>query len=166
MKLNGWVWLIIGLIVSGFSMYVEHLNSESNLIIFRYLGFLFIVIGIFKVLVGFITKPKHERKPNNESNIESTVEKTVVKDKGKFFNFLGNDLAKVKLDANLETEKRKIQEQIKMNSKMREKFVHDKLQNQNISQKNQVKSSAFCPFCSSKISDNMAFCYNCGSKLR
>jgi ribosomal protein L40E len=57
-KIPAIAYLLIGVLISVTSMYIEGLK------LFFYVGLLFIAIGVFKIVVRFITKPK-----------ETTIEK-------------------------------------------------------------------------------------------
>lgn len=60
-KIPAIVYLIIGAIVTAGSMYIEGLT------IFFYVGLIFIAVGVFKVVIAFVTKPK-------ESAVEKQAE--------------------------------------------------------------------------------------------
>lgn len=75
MKINGWIYLIIGAIISGYSKFVQLKNDNYIMTFFFYVGILFVVIGLFKIIVKFITSPK-----NKESEVEEEFYNSPKKD--------------------------------------------------------------------------------------
>lgn len=76
MKISGLVFLVIGIVVILFSLFVQSVNPEANLIFFIIAGGLFIAYGVFKLVSKVITgtDPKDAQKPVIS---ESIVQKLV-----------------------------------------------------------------------------------------
>lgn len=66
--IHGFVYIIIGLSVTLFSNYVYNKTAIPSLLLFFYLGLIFIAIGAFKLVKGFLlkdsAKPIKEKEPN------------------------------------------------------------------------------------------------------
>ncbi len=57
-KISGWVYLIIGAFVSGYSRYIQSKITSPGLTLFFWAGVIFIGIGVFKIVLSFIFKEK------------------------------------------------------------------------------------------------------------
>ena len=73
-----WVFMIIGVVVTGFSLYVDWSTGTSNLTIFIYAGIVFFLIGTIKLLLGLIfnkgffqKKPAKNQRSNAHNNQQS-----------------------------------------------------------------------------------------------
>ena len=55
-KIPGWLWLIVGI-----GMYFISARLGEQMDLFRYVSLAFVVIGIFKILVGFMIGNKEKR---------------------------------------------------------------------------------------------------------
>ena len=69
-SIHGMVWVIVGIVITTTAFLIEHLSF------FKYIGFAFIVFGVLKLLMNFITKPKENKfdksreQLNNKDNRE------------------------------------------------------------------------------------------------
>ncbi|MCF7865924.1 zinc ribbon domain-containing protein [Candidatus Woesearchaeota archaeon] len=147
MKIHGFVWLIVGAFMTGFSAYVESIKESANLDIFFYVGIAFGAFGLFKLIILFINpKNKKEKSDVGFKKSSSWAQKTGV--------FLGNDLSKVKTDRDVFLEKQRLMQGI---------------QRQNSSQssnQNVAPQRPGCPKCGAQIMSGTNFCFNCGQRLR
>jgi len=67
MKISSPAYLIIGLIISGISWLIEF-KSGKSMMLFFYIGLLFIVVGVFKIVIKLILpKESPEQKPTVQS---------------------------------------------------------------------------------------------------
>ena len=66
-KISPWAWLIIGLAMSLFSMFVQSKAEDSKLILFLVAGIVFVIIGIFKLVMRFITKEEKGTPPMGQA---------------------------------------------------------------------------------------------------
>ena len=69
-KISGWIWLILGAIVSGYSQIVM-MKAKNNMLLFFYVGLVFIGIGVAKILIKVILKNPKNRKKDLELPKES-----------------------------------------------------------------------------------------------
>ena len=56
MRIPGWAYLLVGIIVSVTSNRVREVTENQGMALFFYLGIVMIVIGVAKVLIRFIIK--------------------------------------------------------------------------------------------------------------
>ena len=62
-KIPGWLYLIFGGLVAGYSQFVINAKGVDNTVVFNfffYVGLLLLVIGIFKIVLKFILHKKDE----------------------------------------------------------------------------------------------------------
>ena len=146
MKIHGAVWLIVGIIVAGFSAFIESIKETANLTIFFYVGVAFGVFGLFKLIVGFINPKEKPQKEHVLDQRTSFAQRTG--------RFLGNDLSKVKENQDILQEKRRLMELAKKNRESQYNSKNVRPQNNG------------CPRCGVHISSGNNFCFNCGQRLR
>ena len=61
MKLHGLVYIIVGVILVGFSYYATSVNESLDLqkfMLFVWIGYVFIGIGVLKIIYKILSKPK------------------------------------------------------------------------------------------------------------
>jgi len=77
-KISGWVWLILGAIVAGYSQFVMR-STNSNLIFFFYVGLASLGVGIAKIVIKIILKnPKNRKKESSESVRETNPQHQII----------------------------------------------------------------------------------------
>lgn len=62
MKIPGWAYLVVGGVIAGYSRFISSKSSNSALTIFMWIGIFLLIIGVFKIVAGFITGEKNEDK--------------------------------------------------------------------------------------------------------
>jgi hypothetical protein len=151
-KISGWVYLAIGAVVSLFSRYVQN-RGGKGLAIFFWAGVALIGFGIFKIVTGFITRDRAEKK-----DVKIKTEK-----ENKFFG-IG-----LKADANITAEEREriLREKQQVMSKLGNRNAQGEQatqsSQQNVQQTPQVIS---CPMCGTNHYSNSNFCHMCGARLK
>ena len=78
MKIHGLVYLVIGAIVVFFTMYVESRNEDAGMTFFLYVGYLFLAIGVFKILKGLLLREKKENNINKEIKFSDNYKKKII----------------------------------------------------------------------------------------
>ena len=61
MKIHGFVYLIVGAFIVGFSYYVTNVNENLDLqkfMLFVWIGGIFVVIGLFKLIAGTLSRAR------------------------------------------------------------------------------------------------------------
>ncbi len=66
-KISGWVFLSIGGLFSGLSLYINKSQKTNSMTMFLYFGYLFIAYGIAKILVSYIMR-KDSKSTNKQKN--------------------------------------------------------------------------------------------------
>jgi hypothetical protein len=69
-KIPGFVYLIIGAVMVGFSLITNSRTKTQSMTVFIYIGLLFFAIGIAKVIFNYVTKDKkpetqHQQHPHH-----------------------------------------------------------------------------------------------------
>lgn len=62
MKIHGAAYIIIGAIVIGFSLYTNSRTENQSMTLFIYIGLIFVIIGIFKLVSGLLHGKNHAKK--------------------------------------------------------------------------------------------------------
>jgi len=73
MKIPGPVYLILGLIVTGLSWFIDS-KTESSFALFFYIGLVFLAVGVFKTIVKIII-PKQDEQPFAQKPQQQTQQK-------------------------------------------------------------------------------------------
>ena len=71
-----WVWMIIGAAISGYAKITEMQTDNASMIIFFYLGVLFLAVGVFKLIIKLIfgkKEEKHEPKAHATPEPKSSI---------------------------------------------------------------------------------------------
>ena len=55
-KIHGLAYLILGLLIGGFSYYINNKNKSNAFALFFYIGIIFVMIGIIKLLAKVVQK--------------------------------------------------------------------------------------------------------------
>lgn len=58
MRLSGWVWVVLGILMSLYARFIQSKVQKPSLGLFFWVGLGFVVIGIFKLVLGFVFKDK------------------------------------------------------------------------------------------------------------
>lgn len=80
-NISGVIYVIVGLLVSGFSSYVESVNPEAKLGLFFYTGIIIIAIGAFKIIKKFIMRdeePKEKKAAVQVPQSKAEIEKQKI----------------------------------------------------------------------------------------
>jgi len=128
--------MAIGAGVSLFSRYVQKRGGEG-LAIFFWAGIAMIGIGVFKIIIGFVFKPK---KNSEEENKKESIKHGLLQKLA--FN---KDLDKIDVQKNMQTLQNEKQQAVK-----------------NINE----TAILVCTMCGTKHYSNSNFCHMCGSRLK
>lgn len=75
MQIHGIVYLLVGFFIGGTSWFINSRAQDDPLLFFFYVGVIFLVIGIAKLVAGYILKPSKE-KPSRPNPAEQGFLKT------------------------------------------------------------------------------------------
>ncbi len=155
-KISGWVYLVIGPIISLFARYVQN-RGGKGLALFFWVGIALIAFGIFKIVTRFITRDKIEKK---ESKLK-------VEKESRLFG-LG-----LKADVNITAEERervmreKQQAMRTIENKTTQGAHSTQSSQQSRSQSaSQTPNIISCPTCGTNHYSNSNFCHMCGARLK
>jgi len=78
-KLPGWLWLIFGLAISIFAQIVmSNQENPTAMQLFFYIGLVFIAIGVFKIIIKIMLKPKESKYEKKEALSEQNNKFKVI----------------------------------------------------------------------------------------
>ncbi len=164
MEIPGWVYLIVGIIVSGFSGYVYYYVPKPDgspnmaMAFFFFIGIIFIVVGVFKIMFKKITK-RHEEIAEHNMRI------------------------KEKSPQIIESKPNKVEEKIKSMQQPQENPPQSTPKHHHLEHSNRwyqshpykgphnqkIQSQQYtivsCPKCSAKNHSTSNFCHVCGTKI-
>lgn len=145
----------MGVVVAGFSKFIQSLRPEAKMDIFFYVGLTFVAFGVFRLIVSYITSDKDYKRRK-----EPQQQPTGIKERmqGKAAGMLNHDLKKINVDQEVLRQKQEIQQRIR----------NEQLQRQRQGQQAQQPrpQAIFCPNCGTQNSPQANFCINCGMRLR
>ena len=78
MKIHPIVYIIVGLAVVFFTRYVESRSEDAGMTFFLYVGFLFLAIGLFKLIILFLFKEKKANVIKQENNHKAVAKKKII----------------------------------------------------------------------------------------
>ena len=67
-SIHGIAYLIIGSLVTGFSYYFDNKNNNNSFMLFFYLGIIFFIIGIIKLISKYIERKSHRKEKYTPSH--------------------------------------------------------------------------------------------------
>jgi len=76
-KISGWLYLIFGLLIAGYSkLLLNKSGSEKNIVFqfFFYIGLAFIAIGVFKTIIRYALGQKNKQLQEQNLNFNSDSE--------------------------------------------------------------------------------------------
>lgn len=71
MKIHGIAYIIIGVAVGGFSLFSNRMTQSNSLLIFAYIGGLFIAIGVAKLIIKYVLSPAKTNETHNIPELEA-----------------------------------------------------------------------------------------------
>jgi len=136
-KISGWVFLIIGGIFSGTSLFINTSQKTNNMNLFLYFGYLFIAYGIAKILISYISG-----KDKNEKNIKKRLPENNNKPFGE------------------------IRKESKNNNQQVHHHINNTHQSQNNipSSKDSNGYIGYCSRCGTPMRNLNVYCHRCGMK--
>lgn len=141
-QINPWVFIIIGAASTGVSIWTNNINNNNNLLIFQYVGFVFITYGVARLIIKFILNNK-----NNPLKEQNEKELKIQK------------LRLQKQQKDLQTQQQRLNYQEKLKQQLQQKQIKQQLENL---EKPGIK---VCPHCGLKNANYDTICERCGSNI-
>jgi hypothetical protein len=78
-KIPGIVYVILGIAMAWFARYVDTRTQNQGMTLFFYAGIVLIAIGVFKIIIKYVTKDETPEKETIISEEEKKIRETIEK---------------------------------------------------------------------------------------